>query len=125
MKVSRSGFYDYRKRYNRRAEDPSQASLKARIGSIFKEHKGNYGSRRILEQLQDEGHQIGRYKVRSLMRKLGLKANQEDVKKVAAEMAKNLASKKIDTVVFDRNGYLYHGVVASFADALREAGIKF
>ncbi len=58
-------------------------------------------------------------------RKLGLKANQEDVKKVAAEMAKNLASKNIESVVFDRNGYLYHGVVASFADALREAGIKF
>ncbi|MEY3090758.1 MAG: hypothetical protein RL113_1074 [Pseudomonadota bacterium] len=58
-------------------------------------------------------------------RKLGLKVNQEDVKKVAAQMAQNLASKKIDTVVFDRNGYLYHGVVASFADALREAGIKF
>lgn len=58
-------------------------------------------------------------------RKLGLKVNQEDVKKVAAEMAKNLASKNIETVVFDRNGYLYHGVVASFADALREAGIKF
>ncbi|HQR73005.1 MAG TPA: 50S ribosomal protein L18 [Sulfurovum sp.] len=58
-------------------------------------------------------------------RKLGLKANQEDVKKIAAQMAKNLASKNIDSVVFDRNGYLYHGVVASFADALREAGIKF
>ena len=58
-------------------------------------------------------------------KKLGLKVNQEDVKKVAAEMAKNLASKNIETVVFDRNGYLYHGVVASFADALREAGIKF
>jgi len=56
--------------------------------------------------------------------KLGLKANREDVKKVAAEMAKNLASKNIETVVFDRNGYLYHGVVAAFADALREAGIK-
>ncbi|WP_294954646.1 50S ribosomal protein L18 [Sulfurovum sp.] len=58
-------------------------------------------------------------------RKLGLKSNSEDVKKVAAEMAKNLASKNIENVVFDRNGYLYHGVVASFADALREAGIKF
>jgi len=58
-------------------------------------------------------------------RKLGLKSNQEDVKKVAAEMAKNLASQNIENVVFDRNGYLYHGVVASFADALREAGIKF
>jgi large subunit ribosomal protein L18 len=58
-------------------------------------------------------------------RKMGLKANQEDVKQVAAEMAKALAAKNIDTVLFDRNGYLYHGVVASFADALREAGIKF
>jgi len=58
-------------------------------------------------------------------RKMGLKANKEDVKQVAAEMAKALAAKNIDAVVFDRNGYLYHGVVASFADALREAGIKF
>lgn len=58
-------------------------------------------------------------------KKMGLKANQEDVKQVAAEMAKALAAKNIDAVVFDRNGYLYHGVVASFADALREAGIKF
>ena len=58
-------------------------------------------------------------------RKMGLKANKEDVKQVAAEMAKALAAKNIETVLFDRNGYLYHGVVASFADALREAGIKF
>jgi len=58
-------------------------------------------------------------------RKLGLKSNQEDVKKVAEEMAKNLKAKDIESIVFDRNGYLYHGVVASFADALRSAGIKF
>ncbi len=58
-------------------------------------------------------------------RKLGLKANREDVKKVAQEFAKTLASKNIENVTFDRNGYLYHGVVASFAEALREAGIKF
>jgi large subunit ribosomal protein L18 len=58
-------------------------------------------------------------------RKLGLKANKEDVKSVATEMQKVLSAKGIESVVFDRNGYLYHGVVASFADALREAGIKF
>jgi large subunit ribosomal protein L18 len=58
-------------------------------------------------------------------RKLGLKSNREDVKKVAQELAKDLASKNIENVVFDRNGYLYHGVIASFAEALREAGIKF
>jgi large subunit ribosomal protein L18 len=58
-------------------------------------------------------------------KKLGLKSTREDVKKVAEELGRNLASKNIETVLFDRNGYLYHGVVASFADALREAGFKF
>jgi large subunit ribosomal protein L18 len=57
-------------------------------------------------------------------RAMGLKANIKDAKKVATEFASKLKKKKITTVVFDRNGYLYHGVVASFADALREAGIK-
>jgi large subunit ribosomal protein L18 len=57
--------------------------------------------------------------------KLGLKATKEDVKKVAADMAEKLKAANIESVVFDRNGYLYHGIVASFADALREAGIKF
>ncbi|MBN2824010.1 MAG: 50S ribosomal protein L18 [Campylobacterales bacterium] len=57
-------------------------------------------------------------------KKAGLKANKEDVKTLAKTLAESLTSKGIETVVFDRNGYLYHGVVASFADALREAGIK-
>jgi large subunit ribosomal protein L18 len=56
---------------------------------------------------------------------MGLKANQEDAKKVGAAMADALKAKNIETIVFDRNGYLYHGVVAAFADAMREAGIKF
>ncbi len=57
-------------------------------------------------------------------RAMGLKANKEDAKKVAFEFANRLKEANIQTVVFDRNGYLYHGVVATFADALREAGIK-
>ena len=43
---------------------------------------------------------------------------------VGAAFAENLKAANIDTVVFDRNGYLYHGVVAAFADALRDNGIK-
>jgi large subunit ribosomal protein L18 len=58
-------------------------------------------------------------------RKLGLKCNQEDVKEVAKKMAENLKAVNVESIKFDRNGYLYHGVVASFAEALREAGIKF
>ena len=42
--------------------------------------------------------------------------------KVLAEAAK---AKKIDTVVFDRAGYLYTGNIKAFADAAREAGLTF
>lgn len=49
--------------------------------------------------------------------------NKADVSKLGAEFAKILVAKGIKEVVFDRNGYLYHGVVASFADTLRNNGI--
>ena len=46
-------------------------------------------------------------------------------KKVGAAIAKLLLAKGIDKVVFDRNGYIYHGRVMALADAAREAGLKF
>jgi large subunit ribosomal protein L18 len=54
---------------------------------------------------------------------LALKANKEDVAKLAKVFSENLKSKDIQKVAFDRNGYLYHGVVASFAQSLRDNGI--
>ncbi|MCQ2272140.1 MAG: 50S ribosomal protein L18 [Bacteroidales bacterium] len=44
------------------------------------------------------------------------------VGKLIAERAKNAG---INAVVFDRNGYLYHGRIKSLADAAREAGLTF
>lgn len=46
-------------------------------------------------------------------------------KKVGALIAKICLERKIEKVVFDRNGYLYHGRVKALADAAREAGLKF
>jgi large subunit ribosomal protein L18 len=46
-------------------------------------------------------------------------------KKVGALIAKICKSKKIERVVFDRNGYMYHGRVAALAQAAREAGLDF
>ncbi|MFA6469929.1 MAG: 50S ribosomal protein L18 [Bacteroidota bacterium] len=40
-------------------------------------------------------------------------------------LAKKAIEKNINTVVFDRNGYLYHGRVKAFADGAREGGLKF
>ena len=46
-------------------------------------------------------------------------------KQVGKAVAKVLLSKGIDKVVFDRNGYLFHGRIKALADAAREAGLKF
>jgi len=56
---------------------------------------------------------------------MGLRANQEDAAKVGEAFAKTLKDAGINEVVFDRNGFLYHGVVKSFAEALRANEIKF
>ena len=40
-------------------------------------------------------------------------------------MGKRLLEKNIKTVVFDRNGYLYHGLVKALADGARKAGLQF
>lgn len=46
-------------------------------------------------------------------------------KKVGALIAKSCIDKKVDRVVFDRNGFLYHGRVKALAEAAREAGLQF
>ncbi|KAB7729214.1 50S ribosomal protein L18 [Rudanella paleaurantiibacter] len=46
-------------------------------------------------------------------------------KEVGKRIAEKAASKNITAVVFDRNGYLYHGKVKALADGAREGGLKF
>lgn len=54
-----------------------------------------------------------------------LKPNIEGATKLGEAMGQRLKEKEITTVVFDRNGYLYHGVVKALADGARKAGIVF
>ncbi len=52
-------------------------------------------------------------------------ANKEAAKEVGALIAKRAKSKKIENVVFDRGGYIYHGVIKELAESAREGGLKF
>jgi large subunit ribosomal protein L18 len=57
--------------------------------------------------------------------KLKIASNKEGAKALALDFAAKLKSAKIDKIIFDRNGYKYHGTVQVFADTLRENEIKF
>jgi len=56
---------------------------------------------------------------------LGSKTNKEAAQAVGSKIAARAKEKGITKVVFDRNGYKYHGNVAALADAARENGLEF
>ena len=54
-----------------------------------------------------------------------LKSNAAGALSLGQALGARLKEKKIEKVVFDRNGYLYHGLVKSIAEGARKAGIQF
>ena len=52
-------------------------------------------------------------------------ANVDAAKAVGKLVAQRAIEKGVDSVVFDRGGYLYHGRIKALADAAREGGLKF
>jgi len=83
-------------------------------------------NRRISVQVIDDskGHTLAY--ASTLEKELkNIKATVEGAGKLGEIMGKRLLEKNIKTVVFDRNGYLYHGIVKALADGSRKAGIEF
>jgi putative transposase len=130
MRVSRSGFYDYLTRYASGDDNrPGKAALARRIKEIFAEYRQSCGSRRMVKQLRAEGHRIGRYKVRRIMRELGLKAKTPKRFKLTTDskhsfpVAANVLDRKFDveapnkvwtadiSYVWTFEGWLYLAVV--------------
>jgi transposase InsO family protein len=129
MKVSRSGFYDYKNRVTSHKIDPEELVLESEMKDLFIKHKKQYGSRRLMKELQKQGYQIGRYRVRSLMKKLGLKVEKRNRFQVTTDskhchpVADNLLDRKFNVKEPDRvwtvdiiyiwtlTGWLYLAVV--------------
>ena len=61
----------------------------------------------------------------SLLLKLENGSNVEAARKVGEDIAKKCKEANIESVRFDRGGYVYHGRVQALADGAREAGLKF
>ena len=85
--------------------------------SVFRSNKGIYVH--LIDDLS------GRTLVSASSKGLEGGTKIEVAARVGADIAKKALESGITTVVFDRNGYLFHGRVKSLADAAREAGLKF
>ncbi len=86
-------------------------------------------AKHIYAQLVDAetGRTIGTVSTRSkqVMGDTTATGNVEAAKRVGKAVAELARDKDIDRVVFNRNGFLYHGRVKAVAEAAREAGLKF
>lgn len=81
----------------------------------------------IEAQIIDDVKGVTLVSATSLDKSLKLKngGNVEAAKVVGAEIAKRAKKAKINAVVFDRGGYLYHGRVKALAEAARDGGLEF
>lgn len=92
--------------------------------SVFRSARHIYGQ--IVVDLEGRTVVAASTLTAELAEELKQKKNKiEQAKLVGKHLAKKALEKGIDRVVFDRNGFLYHGRVKALADAAREGGLKF
>jgi len=86
--------------------------------SIFRSNTG------IFAQIIDDVKQVTIASASTT--ELGKKTlNQDGAKNVGKKIAEKAKAAGVDTIVFDRNGYLYHGNIKAFAEGAREGGLVF
>ncbi|PIR52960.1 50S ribosomal protein L18 [Candidatus Peregrinibacteria bacterium CG10_big_fil_rev_8_21_14_0_10_49_10] len=77
----------------------------------------------ISVQLIDDA--AGRTVVAATTKELKAKPNTDGAKKLGTAIAKKAKDANIDTVIFDRNAYRYHGRIKELANAARSGGLQF
>lgn len=83
-------------------------------------------NKQIYAQIIDDTNGVTLASASSYKNKAAEKGNKiEQAAVVGKELAEKAVKAGIESVVFDRNGYLYHGRVKSLADSAREGGLKF
>ena len=86
--------------------------------SVYKSHQNFYAQ--LIDDTQGKTLTSA-----STLKTAGYNGNVAAAEKLGHEMGQKIKALKITTIVFDRSGYIYHGKVKSFAEAVRKEGIKF
>lgn len=131
LQVSRSGFYDWRKR---EPADWERQVLQDLVRDIHEGKRGRIGSRRMAKELQRRGYQIGRLQARSLMREAGVECRQRRRFKATTDsnhgrpVAPNLLERQFNvvepdriwvadiTTIWTREGWEYLAAILDLAD---------
>jgi large subunit ribosomal protein L18 len=87
--------------------------------SVFRSNKGIYAQ--IIDDIK--GVTLAAASTTELGEKT--KLGVESSKNVGKKLAEKAVAAGVQTIVFDRNGYLYHGNIKAFAEGAREGGLKF
>lgn len=87
--------------------------------SVFRSNTGIYAQ--IIDDLK--GVTLVAASTNDLGKEAGL--NMENSKNVGKKIAEKAIASGISSIVFDRNGYLYHGNIKALAEGAREGGLKF
>lgn len=91
---------------------------------VFRSNKEIYGQ--IIDDVKGETLATASTRSKDIAKDIAGAKNKTEKSKVAGKFLGELAKdKKIEVVVFDRAGYLYHGRVKAFAEGAREGGLKF
>lgn len=112
-----------RKRIQKRVRSKIVGTAEKPRLSVFKSSKHLYAQ--IIDD--DEGKTLAFVSTKSkeLQDKLKGKTGIEKAEIIGTEIAAKAKDAKIKTIVFDRNGYQFHGKVKTIADAARKGGLEF
>ena len=91
--------------------------------NVFRSNKHMYAQ--IIDDVSGRTRVAASTRSPELKGKLKGTGNREAAKQVGLLVAQQCLAQQITRVVFDRNGFLYHGRVKALADSAREGGLKF
>jgi large subunit ribosomal protein L18 len=112
-----------RERIKKRIRKTISGSAETLRMSVFRSNKGIYVQ--LIDDISGKTVLAVSSKNKEVAEQIKGLNKIEQAKAVGKLAAEKSLEKGISSVVFDRNGYLYHGRVKSLADAAREGGLKF